>query len=61
MFMRLKVSEALLQRIAEEADRRQVPMNQVIVEHLAARYGDSQLAVVPRKKMGRPRKHAIAG
>ncbi len=46
--------------LAEEADKDDLAMSEVVVRVLAERYGRPDLAIVPRKRPGRPRKEVPA-
>lgn len=44
----------------EAADREGLPLSEFVVKVLAERLGRPELALVPRKRPGRPRKRAAA-
>lgn len=56
----VKINDGLYEQLAAEADRLGKPMNEVIIDALATRLGRPDLNFIPRKAMGRPRKHALA-
>lgn len=55
------LDERLKELIASEADRLDLPMSKFIVEALAEKLRRPDLAKVPRKRIGRPRKHEQVG
>jgi hypothetical protein len=52
----LMVSPDLYDIVAQEADRRNISMGQVVVEALARQLEKPELGFIPRKRPGRPRK-----
>lgn len=54
-FMSIKVCDELYNLIADEADRQQKPMTDVIAEALAKHFGHPEFGYVPRKPQGRRR------
>jgi hypothetical protein len=44
----------------DAADREGLPLSEYVVKVLAQQLGRPELAIVPRKKSGRPRKPAVA-
>lgn len=56
----MKFNDELYRAMGEEADRRGVSLNDVVVDVVAKALGRPDLAFIPKKKMGRPRKHALA-
>lgn len=56
----VKMAPELKEVIARQADQEGLPMNELIVRLLARAFSRPDLAVIPRKRMGRPRKQAVA-
>lgn len=54
------VHPELKRLIGERADKAGVPMNEYVAKILADHIGKKELAAIPRKKMGRPRKAAAS-
>ena len=52
----LKMTNELFDLIAREADDKNLPVSELIVRQLAEKNGRLDLAYVPRKRLGRPRK-----
>lgn len=52
----LKLNDGLRELVAQQADKLDLPMNEVIVHILAEHFGRKDLATVPRKRPGRHRK-----
>lgn len=55
-YVSLKVCDEMYTLIAREADKRGVPMIEVVVSVLANHFKRPDLNFVPRQRMGRPRK-----
>lgn len=53
--MSIKVCDELYALIAQEADKRGLPMTDVIAAALAEHFGKPELGYVPRKPQGRKR------
>ena len=58
-YISLKVGDEMKRLIAKAADERDVPMNEAIVQILAEHFGREDLAFVPRKSFGRPRRELV--
>jgi hypothetical protein len=56
----IKMRPELKEELERAADAAGLPMNRWIVELIANRVGKPELARVPRKRMGRPNKQAVA-
>ena len=54
-FMSLVICEDLYNVIAKEADKRSIPMSEVMVVAIASHFGRPSLGYVPRDRLGRPR------
>lgn len=54
-YIGLKVSDQMYELIAAESDRRDIPMNQAVVEILGEWFKSPEAAFVPRARIGRPR------
>lgn len=52
----VKMGDELKELLAEAADKDELPMNEWIVRLLAKHFCRPELAAIPRKRMGRPRK-----
>lgn len=57
----VRLDPELKKLIGEEADRLEIEggMGELAVQILAQHFGRKDLAKIPRKKMGRPRIHAV--
>jgi len=58
--LKVKASVEFRDAVGELADRAGISMNEWIVRTIAQNIGRPELATIPRKRMGRPRKLALA-
>lgn len=59
-YVSVKVCDELYDLIAQEADRLNKPMIDIVVAAIAEKFGRPDLASVPRRPMGRPRTNRVA-
>lgn len=56
-YISLKVGDAMYDLVAAEADKRNLPLNETIVDILGEWFEKPEAAYVPRNRLGRPRKN----
>lgn len=61
LYIQVKVTERLYRAIADAADKAGLPLGRYLARLAARDTGlPEDAAFIPRKRMGRPRKHAVA-